>query len=172
MNLCPLTPGQPESEGDLRGLCPARASAGAFPLGPSFSSLVAHERAPLELEASFPTHTSHHLSWWPFYMLNISHIFPYSHESLQTHCIHQLLCCLCQLLSCVQLCNPMDCSPPGSSVRGILQARILEWVAMPFSKGSSPPRNLHSRQILYHLSHQGSCHQLLLCNKLLQNLVA
>ena len=33
----------------------------------------------------------------------------------------------------------MDCSPPDSSVHGILQARILEWVAMPFSKGSSPP---------------------------------
>ena len=32
------------------------------------------------------------------------------------------------------LCNPMDCSPPGSSVQGILQARILEWVAIPFSK--------------------------------------
>ena len=35
------------------------------------------------------------------------------------------------------LCDPMDCSPPGSSVYGILQARILEWVAIPFSKGSS-----------------------------------
>ena len=35
----------------------------------------------------------------------------------------------------------MDCSPPGSSVRGILQARILEWVAIPFSKGSSQPRD-------------------------------
>ena len=34
------------------------------------------------------------------------------------------------------LCDPMDCSPPGSSVSGILQARILEWVAMPFSRGS------------------------------------
>ena len=53
------------------------------------------------------------------------------------------------------LCNPMDCSPPGSSVHGILQARILEWVAMPFSRGSSWPRDwtcnlLHCRQILYH----------------------
>ena len=37
------------------------------------------------------------------------------------------------------LCNPMDCSPPGSSVHGILQARILEWVAMPSSRGSSRP---------------------------------
>ena len=40
----------------------------------------------------------------------------------------------------VRLCNPMDCSLPGSSVHGILQARILEWVAMPSSRGSSLPR--------------------------------
>ena len=37
--------------------------------------------------------------------------------------------------------EPMDCSPPGSSVHGILQARILEWIAIPFSKGSSALRN-------------------------------
>ena len=43
-------------------------------------------------------------------------------------------------LSRVQLCDPMDCSPPGSSVYGILQAGILEWVAMPSFRGSSPPR--------------------------------
>ena len=42
--------------------------------------------------------------------------------------------------SCVTLCDPMDCSPPGSSVHGILQARTLEWVAIPFCRGSSPPR--------------------------------
>ena len=39
--------------------------------------------------------------------------------------------------SCPTLCDPMDCSPPGSSVHRILQARILEWVAMPSSGGSS-----------------------------------
>ena len=39
--------------------------------------------------------------------------------------------------SCLTLSDPVDCSPPGSSVHGILQARILEWVAMPFSRGSS-----------------------------------
>ena len=51
--------------------------------------------------------------------------------------------CVCAkpLRSCPTLCNAMDCSPPGSSVHGILQARILEWVAMPFSKGSFWPRN-------------------------------
>ena len=43
--------------------------------------------------------------------------------------------------SCPILCNPMDCSPPGSSVHGILQARILEWVALSFSRGSSWPRD-------------------------------
>ena len=39
------------------------------------------------------------------------------------------------------LCDPMDCSPPGSSVHGILQARILKWVAISYSRGSSPPRD-------------------------------
>ena len=42
---------------------------------------------------------------------------------------------------CPTLCNPMDCSPPGSSVHGILQAKTLEWVAIPFSRGSSWPRD-------------------------------
>ena len=39
------------------------------------------------------------------------------------------------------LCDPTDCSPPGFSIHGILQARILEWVAIPFSRGSSRPRD-------------------------------
>ena len=43
--------------------------------------------------------------------------------------------------SCPTLCDPMDCSLPGSSVHGILQARILEWVAISFSRGSSQPRD-------------------------------
>ena len=42
---------------------------------------------------------------------------------------------------CLTLCDPMDCSLSGSSVHGILQARILEWVAVPFSRVSSQPRN-------------------------------
>ena len=42
---------------------------------------------------------------------------------------------------CLTLCDSMDCSPPGSSVPGILQAKILEWIAMPFSRGSSQPRD-------------------------------
>ena len=61
--------------------------------------------------------------------------------------------------SCPILCDPMDCSPPGSSVHGILQARTLEWIAIPFSRRSSQPRDQTQvscigRWILYHLSHQ------------------
>ena len=43
--------------------------------------------------------------------------------------------------SCPTLCDPMDCSPPGSSIHGILQARTLEWVAISFSRGSSQARD-------------------------------
>ena len=43
--------------------------------------------------------------------------------------------------SCPTLCDPMDCSLPGSSAHGVLQARILDWVAIPFSRGSSQPRD-------------------------------
>ena len=43
--------------------------------------------------------------------------------------------------SCLTLCDPVDCSLPVSSIHGILQARILEWVAISFSRGSSQPRD-------------------------------
>ena len=45
------------------------------------------------------------------------------------------------LQSCLTLCDPMDCSLPGSSVHRILQASILEWITIPFSRGSSLPRD-------------------------------
>ena len=64
--------------------------------------------------------------------------------------------CVLVAPSCSTLCDPMDCTLPGSSVHGILQARILKWVAMPSSRGSSWPRSdphllclMHWRWILY-----------------------
>ena len=77
------------------------------------------------------------------------------------HCCDDLGVCLLSQ-SCPTLSKPMVCSPPGSSIHGILQARILEWVAISFSRGSSPSRDrtpsllclLHCRQILYLLNHQ------------------
>ena len=71
---------------------------------------------------------------------------PYCKQILY-HLSHQgspilSMCVLCSVtLVFPTLCHLMDCSPPGSSVHKILQARILEWVAMPFSRGSSRPRN-------------------------------
>ena len=64
---------------------------------------------------------------------------------------------------CPTLCDSMNCSPPGSFVHGILQVRILEWVAMPFSRGSSQPRDRTlvsqvsciGRQVLYNQCHLG-----------------
>ena len=83
------------------------------------------------------------------------------------------LCCFCGccfsramlaklLQSSLTLCDPMYCSLPGSSVHGILQARKLEWVATPSSRGSSPPRDrtcvsCTGRQVLYHQHHLGVC---------------
>ena len=72
------------------------------------------------------------------------------------------------LQSCLTLCNPMDCSLPGSSVHGMLQARILEWVAMPSSRRSSQPRDQTrvsyvsgiGRQVLYYQRHLGRPNQL------------
>ena len=56
------------------------------------------------------------------------------------HKMYRVLCCIKSLSLVWLFCNPMDCSPPGS-VHGILQARILEWVAMPSSRRSSQPRD-------------------------------
>ena len=87
---------------------------------------------------------------------------PSSPFSLKSFAVLTLLFCVCKLYSvawsCPALCDPMDCSPPGSSVRGILQARRLEWVAISSSRGSSRPRDgTHvscifciGRQIVYH----------------------
>ena len=58
--------------------------------------------------------------------------------------------------SCLTLCDTMDCSSPGSSVHGIIQTGILEWVAISFSRDLPNPGLLHCRQIFYCLSHQGS----------------
>ena len=58
------------------------------------------------------------------------------------------MCCAKLLQSCPTLRNPMDHSPPGFSVHGILQAKMLEWVAMPSSRGSSNP-GIESMSLMY-----------------------
>ena len=79
--------------------------------------------------------------------------------------ISQLVFPLCLYAeSCPTLCGPMDCGLSGSSVHGIFKARLLEWVAISYSRGSSWPKDQTlvscisyiSRQILYYWCHQGS----------------
>ena len=62
-------------------------------------------------------------------------------EVLKPCYLNMYMLCAKSLQLCLILCDPMDCSPPGSSVHGILQARILEQVAISFSRGSSQPRD-------------------------------
>ena len=85
------------------------------------------------------------LAWHPhtvlvFCFLCFGHAFVCVCARMHTHI---------QLLCRVRLCDPMDCSPPGSSVHGIFQARILEWVAISSSKGSLQPNSPFIIHLLY-----------------------
>ena len=79
-------------------------------------------------------------------MIHYGHLNPISPSAIFLPSFFFILsvppCCMhAKLLeSCLTLCSPTDCSPPGSSVHGILQARILEWVSISFSRGSSCSR--------------------------------
>ena len=84
--------------------------------------------------------------------------FNFLSKQPQTTCHMEAPVCLLSPSVISDSYDPMDCSPSGSSVHGILQARTLGWVAMPSSRGSSPPRDgTHifyvsgfDRQALYH----------------------
>ena len=66
------------------------------------------------------------------------HMCPCTCAHTHTQCI----CCFCSITKPrLTVHNPMDCSPPGSSVHGILQTKILKWVTISFSRGSSQPRD-------------------------------
>ena len=68
-----------------------------------------------------------------------------SEQWLEHHRFYQVLMCVLSHFSRVQLCSPMDYSPPSSSVHGILQARILEWVALLSSRGSSRSQGIEPK---------------------------
>ena len=89
------------------------------------------------------THTHTHTHTYIYihsFLRFLSHIGHYRMLSSVPHTISRSLCACMHaksIQSSLTLCDPMVCSLPGSSVHGILQARILEWVAMPSSSGSS-----------------------------------
>ena len=108
-----------------------------------------------------------HLFWisFPSGHYRVLNRFPvlYSRFSLVIYFIHACMEAK-GLQSCPALCDPMDCSPQGSSVHWIFQARTLEWVATPSSRGSSLPRDqiciayasCIGRQVLYQQHHLGN----------------
>ena len=90
-----------------------------------------------------------------------THTYIYIYIYIYNVCVCVCVCaCVCAKLlqQCLTVCDPMACSLEGSSVHGFLQARILEWVGMHFSRGSSQPRDrthisyvsCTGRQVLYH----------------------
>ena len=87
-----------------------------------------------KLHTPFCTHLTQHWDHLSTYM------FSTSAKDNEEICSKHFCCCLVAKLY-LTFCNNMDCSPPGSSVHGISQARILEWIAISFSRGSSRPRN-------------------------------
>ena len=98
----------------------------------------------LDLEALPLLHTlviTHNPLWghyrFPASTLHETPLPPFHQKVTKSSQLYLMLCRAKLLQSCLTLYDPLDCSPPGSSVHGILQARTLEWVAMPSSRGSS-----------------------------------
>ena len=105
------------------------------------------------------------LIFWSLILKELSHLYhcisffimPQGIQFLLTYSYINILYCA-QSLSCVWLCGPVDYSLPGSSVHGIIQATILEWVATSFSRGSSQARGQNciscvsciGKWVLYH----------------------
>ena len=77
---------------------------------------------------------------WGISSLSVMEPILHASETQSSPLDHQGQCVLASPL-CLTLCEPIDCNPLGSSVHGILQARILEWVAMTSSRDSSQPRD-------------------------------
>ena len=87
-----------------------------------------------------PSFSQNHV--WPYPTNNILMIAEGTRIAIGLHkTIYVCLLACSYSLNRVQLCDPMDCSPPGSSVHGNLQETILEWGGMPSSRGSSQPRD-------------------------------
>ena len=128
-------------QGSLR--CQVQWLPGGGKAGPRLPSLlwrggvqgIAQHRVVLKLPiaASFKTKTENKLliNFYAFASKSFFHLYLL---------LKNLKNCVLSCFSWVQLCDPMDDSPPGFSVHGILQARILEWISMPPSRGSSQPR--------------------------------
>ena len=124
---------------------------GFLPIGQG-NWVLSHTRHP---HAFNPVSHQDHLFLW----VSGGWVSSFQNQRYQMRSQHVYVSLVAQ--SCPTPCSAMDCSLPGSSVHGILQARILEWVTILFSRAIFPTQEsnlglLYCRQIQYQLSHQGS----------------
>ena len=144
---CPITRAVPPhghhatpSPGQLHPASPCRPSTGAVP---------SHATMPPQHRGSSTLHHHATPSLGQFHPMTpcrptVGAVPPRTTMPPQHSCA-----CVLSLQSCPTLCYRTDCSPPDFSVRGILQATILEWVAMAFSRGSSRPRDQTGVSFIY-----------------------
>ena len=124
---------------------PACCIAGPFPSCYGAEASLRGQSLPTQFAsypkfAIYPQHPFSSVSSDKHYVSNLLTIDPWP-SALDTR-FSKLMEYVCFVtLSCLTLWDPLDCSPPGSSVHGIFQARIPEWVVISFSSGSSQPRN-------------------------------
>ena len=126
---------------------PGRGAGFSFQHKRKTRSKAEHAVAPVQAESALIMMLLWNLFLLPFSLnpviINLNCALESAGEFLKNHWSPFLSCFCCSFVakSCPTLCDPVDCSPPGSSVHGILQARILGWVAISFSRGSSRPRD-------------------------------
>ena len=107
---------------------------------------IKHKTPTLQAD-SLPSDPSGKLKYFHIYIyLYNTHTHTHTHTHTYIACVKGL-CCVKSLQLCPTPCDPMDCSPPCSSVHRILQVRILEWLAMPFSR--EPPQSWDQTCISY-----------------------
>ena len=134
-----------------------RCSKSGVHLGPPCNSALGLWSIPITVLLDFASKSWITVLNIPCWVHFIFHLSAFSHQKRSTGqwhtgppwntCVCVCVCvCVCLRVWVTQLCltlwDPKDCSPPGCSVCGILQARTLEWVAIPFSRGSSQVRDL------------------------------
>ena len=155
-SICPGSSCQPGIE--HRELCHRKKKK----VSTNFAALLVRGRT----TSSFQTIPScslgeKHCGFWIFWQPEMSYLKDMVSLVLPNEHIRWVALCVLVTHSYSTFCDPMDCNLPGSSVRGTLQARMLEWVATPLSRGIVPTQGLnrslpHNGQILYRLSYQGS----------------
>ena len=161
----------PKLKGEL-GIRPRTDSASAGGLALSFACCEVQSRGPSDTGPAWgdsavsqgvcEARKGKHCEWEAKEATPMQELYHHFHPVMTVSSLvvttKNIFACMLSFQSCLTLYDPVNCSPPGSSIHGILQAKLLEWVAIPFTKGifltqGSNPSLSHCRQIVHPLSH-------------------